>query len=88
MYNALSPSPVQYKKGRHGLQYMGQTNTTRNGKVCWPWTFLVRQLRSERIRVDNFPDADAQEALNYCRNLNNDRHGPWCYYYSYDKWND
>ena len=66
---------------------MGKLNTTRNGKICWPWALLeyIQSVgESESIEADQFPDANIDEALNYCRNVNNDSLGPWCYYKSTD----
>ena len=73
------------KKDRRGLEYMGKINITRNGTMCWPWTSITSQLKQDSIEIDQFPDANIDEALNYCRNVNNDKLGPWCYYNSGEK---
>ena len=31
------------------------------------------------VNTDEFPDKDVESANNYCRNIDGDELGPWCY---------
>ena len=59
------------KSDRRGTNYRGKMNLTISGKNCISWTI------NEYTDAD-FPDKSKHEALNYCRNPDNDKLGPWC----------
>ena len=73
------PPPGTYpecKLDRKGMQYRGKMNLTWRGDPCIPWT------RTEYVESNNFPDVTVDEALNYCRNPQNETLYPWCYKYT------
>lgn len=68
-------STANCKTNRRGLQYMGTTNSTINMKVCWPWSLFRRRL----MTIGRFFNESYDAAFNYCRNIDNDPIGPWCF---------
>ena len=63
------------KSTRKGLEYQGMVSTSWNGMFCIPW-FVIAGISNE-----DFPDSSKGAALNYCRNIDDDKSGPWCYVY-------
>uniref|UniRef100_A0A8C4JJU5 Kringle domain-containing protein n=1 Tax=Dromaius novaehollandiae TaxID=8790 RepID=A0A8C4JJU5_DRONO len=57
----------------HGEQYHGHVSKTRKGITCQRWSAQEPHV----ISPASHPDAHLEE--NYCRNPDNDSHGPWCY---------
>ena len=58
----------------NGLQYNGTASYAENGRVYQVWTFQNVFTSAE------FPDANIEDAKNFCRNPDADLHGPWCWY--------
>ncbi|NXG37332.1 HGFL protein, partial [Dromaius novaehollandiae] len=59
----------------HGEQYHGHVSKTRKGITCQRWS--AQEPHVPLISPASHPDAHLEE--NYCRNPDNDSHGPWCY---------
>ncbi|CAM9358488.1 unnamed protein product [Lampetra fluviatilis] len=58
-----------------GEDYRGRVSTTRLGIQCQRWD--SKSPHKPIIDVKNYPKAGLER--NFCRNPDNDRHGPWCY---------
>ena len=71
------------KVNRRGMDYNGKVNVTENYQTCMHWKnhFISKYTA---LKDNHFSDGSVDNALNYCRNPNNDGHGPWCFtsYYS------
>ena len=63
---------VDCKINNQGKNYKGKINITISGDICWPWMFNNEKLHKLH--------KDVSEDLNYCRNMDNDKIGPWCFY--------
>ena len=61
-----------------GKEYTGTLAVTREGKTCQAWSSQYPHSHT-RNNPASFPDADLDEASNYCRNPDNESKGPWCY---------
>ena len=61
------------KNNRRGIEYRGKKNVSLTGERCLPWNRWPNKF--EDIE---FPDNTTDEAFNYCRNVDNNRFGPWC----------
>ncbi|XP_008936753.1 PREDICTED: hepatocyte growth factor-like protein, partial [Merops nubicus] len=59
----------------HGEHYRGHVSKTRKGITCQPWAAQAPHV--PQISPITHPEADLEK--NYCRNPDNDSHGPWCY---------
>ncbi|OXB56190.1 hypothetical protein ASZ78_016969 [Callipepla squamata] len=59
----------------HGEQYHGHVSKTRRGITCQRWDATTPHV--PQISPTTHPEAHLEE--NYCRNPDNDSHGPWCY---------
>ncbi|XP_009892665.1 PREDICTED: hepatocyte growth factor-like protein [Charadrius vociferus] len=59
----------------HGEHYRGHVSKTRKGITCQPWAAQAPHV--PQISPVTHPEAHLEE--NYCRNPDNDSHGPWCY---------
>ncbi|KAK0681111.1 HGFL protein, partial [Pygoscelis papua] len=59
----------------HGERYHGHISKTRKGITCQPWAAQAPHV--PQISPVTHPEARLEE--NYCRNPDNDSHGPWCY---------
>ncbi|KAG6938174.1 macrophage stimulating 1, partial [Chelydra serpentina] len=59
----------------NGKLYRGKIRKTRKGITCQKWS--ARSPHVPQISPDMFPTLHLEE--NYCRNPDNDSHGPWCY---------
>ncbi|XP_071669165.1 hepatocyte growth factor-like protein isoform X5 [Patagioenas fasciata] len=59
----------------HGERYHGRVSKTRQGITCQPWAAQAPHV--PQISPVTHPEAHLEE--NYCRNPDNDSHGPWCY---------
>jgi len=64
------PSP----DGRH---YVGHTSVTVNGRICQDWTAQYPYIH-HFTQDYMFPDGSVADAVNYCRNPDN-QPGPWCF---------
>lgn len=60
---------------RSGTEYAGTVNTTISGKSCVPWVDTAFKDSTA------FPEDNAKDALNYCRNPNPNVFvdGVWCF---------
>uniref|UniRef100_A0A7M4F944 Hepatocyte growth factor n=2 Tax=Crocodylus porosus TaxID=8502 RepID=A0A7M4F944_CROPO len=61
----------------NGRNYMGNLSKTRLGLTCSLWDKNIEDLR-RHIPVFREPDVSKLKK-NYCRNPDDDAHGPWCY---------
>ncbi|EMP34804.1 Hepatocyte growth factor [Chelonia mydas] len=61
----------------NGKNYMGNLSKTRSGLTCSMWDKNIDDLR-RHIPVFREPDISKLKK-NYCRNPDDDAHGPWCY---------
>ncbi|XP_006025057.1 hepatocyte growth factor-like protein isoform X1 [Alligator sinensis] len=59
----------------NGELYRGHTSKTRKGVTCQKWS--EQSPHVPQISPTTHPGAHLEE--NYCRNPDNDSHGPWCY---------
>ncbi|XP_030914071.1 hepatocyte growth factor-like protein isoform X3 [Geospiza fortis] len=59
----------------HGKHYYGHVSKTRKGITCQPWAAQTPHV--PQISPATHPEAHLEE--NYCRNPDDDSHGPWCY---------
>uniref|UniRef100_A0A8C8S5E2 Macrophage stimulating 1 n=1 Tax=Pelusios castaneus TaxID=367368 RepID=A0A8C8S5E2_9SAUR len=59
----------------NGELYRGKVNKTRKGVTCQMWS--AGAPHTPQISPAMFQAAHLEE--NYCRNPDNDSHGPWCY---------
>ncbi|XP_054136981.1 hepatocyte growth factor-like protein isoform X4 [Melozone crissalis] len=59
----------------HGKHYHGHVSKTRKGITCQPWAAQTPHV--PQISPATHPEARLEE--NYCRNPDDDSHGPWCY---------
>lgn len=69
------PTEIGCKNSRQGSDYVGKLDHVVTGEECFPWLYVQSGYKSS-----DFPENNIGEALNYCRNPNNDRYGPWCYF--------
>nr|XP_025039232.1 hepatocyte growth factor-like protein isoform X1 [Pelodiscus sinensis]XP_025039233.1 hepatocyte growth factor-like protein isoform X2 [Pelodiscus sinensis] len=60
---------------RNGELYRGKVSKTRKGVTCQKWS--AGSPHTPQISPAMFPAMHLEE--NYCRNPDNDSHGPWCY---------
>nr|XP_014339977.1 PREDICTED: hepatocyte growth factor isoform X2 [Latimeria chalumnae] len=60
----------------NGENYRGHDDQTRFGITCSMWDKNTTDTKS-RLTSENSPNAGLEK--NYCRNPDNDIHGPWCY---------
>ena len=61
-------------EGSRGLSYRGSLSITRNGLTCQQWAPQLMRISG----VDESALAELR-GHNYCRNVDNDPAGPWCY---------
>ncbi|XP_054833459.1 hepatocyte growth factor-like protein isoform X2 [Eublepharis macularius] len=59
----------------NGEEYQGTVSKTRKGITCQKWS--ERSPHKPQIFPTMFPTVRLEQ--NYCRNPDNDSHGPWCY---------
>lgn len=59
----------------HGERYHGHVSKTRKGITCQRWDATTPHV--PQISPTTHPEAHLEK--NYCRNPDNDSHGPWCY---------
>uniref|UniRef100_A0A8D0G9G9 Macrophage stimulating 1 n=1 Tax=Sphenodon punctatus TaxID=8508 RepID=A0A8D0G9G9_SPHPU len=59
----------------NGEQYQGRVSKTRKGVTCQKWS--EQSPHKPQIFPATFLTAHLEQ--NYCRNPDNDSHGPWCY---------
>jgi len=69
--NSCNPSP----DGRH---YLGTTSVTVNGRTCQAWTSQSPHQHKNN-KDHKFPENSVADAVNYCRNPDNEPVGLWCY---------
>ena len=69
--NSCNPS----LDGRH---YLGTTSVTVNGRTCQAWTSQSPHHHKNN-KDHKFPDNSVADAVNYCRNPDNEPVGLWCY---------
>lgn len=62
-----------------GIDYTGTTSETIHGDQCQMWSSQYPNRHSVGIYNHEFPENNVTLAKNYCRNLNNNKLGPWCY---------
>ncbi|KAH0616459.1 hypothetical protein JD844_027568 [Phrynosoma platyrhinos] len=70
----------------NGTNYMGNVARTRFGLTCSLWDqniqdlrrFVQNKLKDEHLPIYKDPDISKLKK-NYCRNPDDDAHGPWCY---------
>ncbi|XP_070611193.1 hepatocyte growth factor isoform X4 [Erythrolamprus reginae] len=61
----------------NGTNYMGNLAQTRFGLTCSRWDKNIQDLRRH---LPIYKDLDISKVKkNYCRNPDDDAHGPWCY---------
>ncbi|XP_060550884.1 hepatocyte growth factor isoform X4 [Pantherophis guttatus] len=61
----------------NGTNYMGNLAQTRFGLTCSMWDKNIQDLRRH---LPIYKDLDISKVKkNYCRNPDDDAHGPWCY---------
>ncbi|XP_071611681.1 hepatocyte growth factor-like protein isoform X7 [Heliangelus exortis] len=68
----LDTQECYHGRGQH---YHGHVSKTRKGITCQPWAAQAPHV--PQISPITHPEAHLEE--NYCRNPDNDSHGPWCY---------
>ncbi|XP_030314209.1 hepatocyte growth factor-like protein isoform X5 [Calypte anna] len=68
----LDTQECYHGRGQH---YHGHISKTRKGITCQPWAAQAPHV--PQISPITHPEAHLEE--NYCRNPDNDSHGPWCY---------
>ena len=61
-----------------GREYQGQVSVTLSGKVCQIWASQSPHPHGQ-LNPQDYPDRDAEESQNFCRNPDNSTQGPWCY---------
>ncbi|XP_020644826.3 hepatocyte growth factor-like protein isoform X1 [Pogona vitticeps] len=59
----------------NGEEYIGTVSKTRKGITCQRWN--EQYPHKPQVFPTMFPTVHLEE--NYCRNPDNDSHGPWCY---------
>ncbi|XP_032996482.1 hepatocyte growth factor-like protein isoform X2 [Lacerta agilis] len=59
----------------NGVEYRGTVSKTRKGITCQKWK--EQSPHKPQVFPAMFPTVHLEE--NYCRNPDNDSHGPWCY---------
>ena len=59
---------LECKSTLNGLEYNGTVSEDEYGAECAPWSQTT-------YRSCKYTEAES----NYCRNMNNDEYGPWCY---------
>ena len=66
-------------EGSRGASYRGSQSITRNGFMCQKWNSQF--MRSNYMSVATSQESLAELATghNFCRNIDNDAEGPWCY---------
>ena len=62
-----------------GLNYTGTVSKTILGDQCQPWIDQHPHQYNTGTHNHEFPENNVTQANNYCRNVDNDEHGPWCY---------
>ena len=90
-YNVCNPDPENCGcPNLHQSDYRGSINTTKSGKHCVRWNNedlnnWYKEFNDEDIfevySKQEFPNAGPED--NFCRNLDNDPGGPWCFPYIY-----
>ena len=73
-----NPVNINCKTTQLGSEYMGGMAVTVSGRTCQAWTASSPQAIGD-ISDFIFPDASAEDAINYCRNPDGESFGPWCY---------
>lgn len=64
-------------EGSRGVNYRGPQSITRNGLMCQKWNPQI--MRSNYMNVASEEILSELSGHNYCRNIDNDPEGPWCY---------
>ncbi|XP_043944204.1 hepatocyte growth factor isoform X2 [Protopterus annectens] len=59
----------------NGETYKGKVSKTRSGIACSMWNKNIEDLK----RLTTKHPLEMSTDLNYCRNPDGDRHGPWCF---------
>lgn len=62
------------KQDLRGINYQGNAPKTRSGYLCLPWEMMNNSKKA-------MPNGSAHEVRNLCRNTDNDKYGPFCWYY-------
>ena len=62
-----------------GLDYTGTVAITILGDQCQPWIDQHPYKHTIGTHDHEFPEKNVTLANNYCRSVNNAKHGPWCY---------
>ena len=63
-----------------GTDYVGTISQTMYGDPCQMWSSHYPHPHYYTGIFDyEFPENNVTEANNYCRNVNSDNYGPWCY---------
>jgi hypothetical protein len=64
-------------EGSRGVNYRGIQSITRNGLMCQKWNPQI--MRSNYMNMASEEILNELSGHNYCRNIDNDIDGPWCY---------
>ncbi|CAH1799071.1 unnamed protein product [Owenia fusiformis] len=62
-----------------GEEYTGHMSETRGGHKCMQWSKQRPHEHTLGSTDREFIDGSVKAAKNYCRNVNSDPLGPWCY---------
>ena len=63
---------------KSGFEYAGTASHTKDGNQCKSWFDLKYCPGMERYNHE-FPENNVTAAMNYCRNVDKDVSGPWCF---------
>ena len=71
------PTEDECLSTQSAVEYNGTANTVASGQRCSSWSNLEQSLYN--ILWYNYEPDKAKYVHNFCRNIDADEHGPWCY---------
>ena len=74
---------VPCKETRSAIDYNGTLSYTYTGQICQTWTIY----KNASLPLGTYDKNNSTEIDNYCRNVNNNSKGPWCWTdYANNQW--
>ena len=67
------------KRSPTGSEYMGRQMKASTGAYCMLWANMQTALANLSIQHEDFQEDNIIDAMNYCRNPNAHKDGPWCF---------